>query len=973
MAVDTDKASPDPPLVGREGALAELDAELERGLAGDFRVALVTGTAGLGKTRLAAEALRHFTGRAICLSARAYRWGGTASFGPWVEALDRHLRHIGRDQARRLCRTSLASLLTSVEPVDGALQREPQRQELLEGLVDLFDRLSAETPVIITLDDVHLADLSSWEALRYLGRRLSGAPIAVIATARPGELQQHPIAGEVLVGLGEDGMLHRLALEPLRRPDVVRLAHEILRAETSAGSAFVIEPLVTWLSERSAGHPLYIIGLLRAFIEEGADPTAPRLKRIPESLRERINLDVQGLDATPRALLEVLAVVEGRIDSGGLHEISGLELHELGSALEALCTARLVHEHADGAALAYEVAHPIVADSVYQQIGGTRRAILHRHIARTLLRAGRLGSAAGHYARAVGPGDDEAVEALCDAMRQAEGRGLYQEALAALAVLLEVLPADDPRWLRVLHAMTWQSDWVLSHLAESDVATAIAAMERIEPRVAAGDAVAHGTVQLHLAAFRSFGAGRMDAAERACRAAIASFEAAGDDERTLLARNELAWIRGCGHDLAEDAALAGEVLADAVRDGHPRAAIYASGTQGYALGWLGRFAEADRLFEYSIELARQTNATYRLAWALAQRGMTFALAGRLEDAFTALEAALGADPLAADALTLEYVAHCNWLAGHLANAIGAVERTAVRRPMRGSRRRAWAAALAARLHAEMGLRARSDSGLELAQATYEGRHILTWSCWWEWTAGFLAWHDDQPDRALEALGRTVERLRSIGAAPCEALVLADTVQVAAEAGDHAIAIAAADRLAEIARMAGGDLLRGLSCLARAWSDLATGSRDTAAAAADAAAQQLSVAGYRLYHGIALDVQGRALEPDDRTAAVSALSAAADVFNACDAAWRRDAALSRLARLGSRGRRAAAVHGPGALSDRERDVAVLAARGDTAREIGEHLFIGRRTVETHLANVYLKLGVASKRELVRRAEEFALRP
>ena len=64
-------------------------------------------------------------------------------------------------------------------------------------------------------------------------------------------------------------------------------------------------------------------------------------------------------------------------------------------------------------------------------------------------------------------------------------------------------------------------------------------------------------------------------------------------------------------------------------------------------------------------------------------------------------------------------------------------------------------------------------------------------------------------------------------------------------------------------------------------------------------------------------------------------------------------------------------GPGSLSRREREVALLAARGETAPQIAEHLSISERTVESHLVSVYAKLGVASKAELIRRAEEFGL--
>jgi DNA-binding CsgD family transcriptional regulator len=89
-------------------------------------------------------------------------------------------------------------------------------------------------------------------------------------------------------------------------------------------------------------------------------------------------------------------------------------------------------------------------------------------------------------------------------------------------------------------------------------------------------------------------------------------------------------------------------------------------------------------------------------------------------------------------------------------------------------------------------------------------------------------------------------------------------------------------------------------------------------------------------------------------------------------WRRQRSLDALRRLGSAGRRAAAAAlGPDSLTRREREVARLAATGMSAKEIAGLLFVGERTVESHLASVYAKLGVHSKLQLVARATELGL--
>ena len=106
--------------------------------------------------------------------------------------------------------------------------------------------------------------------------------------------------------------------------------------------------------------------------------------------------------------------------------------------------------------------------------------------------------------------------------------------------------------------------------------------------------------------------------------------------------------------------------------------------------------------------------------------------------------------------------------------------------------------------------------------------------------------------------------------------------------------------------------------------------------------------------------------------MAALERAAAMLEQCGSSWRRERWLDALRRLGSAGRRAAAAAlGPGSLTRREREVARLAATGMSAKEIAGRCSSGKRTVESHLASVYAKLGVDSKLQLVRRAAELGL--
>jgi DNA-binding CsgD family transcriptional regulator len=208
--------------------------------------------------------------------------------------------------------------------------------------------------------------------------------------------------------------------------------------------------------------------------------------------------------------------------------------------------------------------------------------------------------------------------------------------------------------------------------------------------------------------------------------------------------------------------------------------------------------------------------------------------------------------------------------------------------------------------------------------------------------------------------------------PFFAMVLVDLAEVAAERAQADVAGDAAESLGRVATTLDRTLYRGMAAHATASARLASKLPDEATEAASQAVDRFSAVGAQAYLGRALDVLGRSLAETDRSRAREALRQAAETFEACGAVWRRDRALIALGQLGGAGRRmVGAFRGGGSLTRREREVAQLAAQGLSAKEIAVQLAIGERTVETHLARAYAKLGLASKIDLVRHASELGL--
>ena len=231
------------PLVGRSEAVAEVEAVLAAGRAGRGSLVLVTGEAGVGKSRLVQE---------VVSRAAGYRtaWHGcepaAAAFRPWV----------------RLLRTVVPGR-ADVFP-DGGPPTEGMRERMFDDVVDLLATSAADTPLLMVLDDVHDADASSLELLGHVARQLRATRVVIIATCRDGEAAwqgRGRIRGE-LVRAGRSVPLATLSTDDVARlmaasgssprPDTLRVV-----AQRTGGSPLLVTELVTFLRSRGGlGDPI---------------------------------------------------------------------------------------------------------------------------------------------------------------------------------------------------------------------------------------------------------------------------------------------------------------------------------------------------------------------------------------------------------------------------------------------------------------------------------------------------------------------------------------------------------------------------------------------------------------------------------------------------------------------------------------------------------------------------------------------
>ena len=348
-----------------------------------------------------------------------------------------------------------------------------------------------------------------------------------------------------------------------------------------------------------------------------------------------------------------------------------------------------------------------------------------------------------------------------------------------------------------------------------------------------------------------------------------------------------------------------------------------------------------------------------------------AFQGRIADAADLVEQAKSSSPAYRDSILVEIECCVAWLAGDTARALAsALEEASWTRVT--SRRRSFGMTVGAIAAVEADDVLVAKRLLDRAHAALGGRDWSFFLQYAHYAESVIAWHEGSPAECVARLRPAIERMLEMEVRPWAAFALKDLAEAAADAGDTAAASGAADHLGALAVVMDVPLYRGLAAAGSAWEHLARGEGEHGAALARQAIGSLQSTGCRGYEARARYLLARCLSTSQRTEAVRELEQAAAAFDRGGGVWRRERALEALRRLGNAGRRAAAAAlGPSSLTRREREVARLAARGMSAKQISQTLFIGERTVETHLANVYAKLGVKSKLQLVRQAAELGL--
>jgi DNA-binding CsgD family transcriptional regulator/tetratricopeptide (TPR) repeat protein len=936
-------------LTGRDAELSRIELLLDRVVTADPAAVLVEGEPGIGKSRLLRELSRRADERGFSVvEARADEWARDVPFAALAEALDPVFAE-QRDLVASLDpreQRGLAVVLPGLVPGELAPLDTGERHLVHQALGSVLQSLAQRTGCLLVLDDVQWADPATIEVLAGLLRRLPEAPVLVAMAARAGQVP--PRLASSFGALLREGRAERVELGPLSREDAARLfdgpdvAVRLDRIYAlSGGNPFYLEQL-----DRTAAGPAR------------GDDGLP----VPAAVRDSLVAELADLEPVERMVLECAAVVGDPFDVEIVEEVAERDVLD---ALDGLLARSLVRPAAT--ARRFQFRHPLVRAAVYEHAGGGWRIGAHGRAAAALAARGAPAVVrAPHVEHVARSGDLDALATFAEAARDA----LSRSPVAAshwYDAALRVLPAaghDDLR--RELHLGRAKALGNESRFTET-----LAELEEVIAGLPAADVTTRAALSYECAHIEVL-IGYPAAALRRCHAALAGLEGHRDvyaarlwqgASLAALATRDFEAATSCGlralellEDLA-DPGLEAEVHAqlalsrgadgrDADRGRHHLDAgaaslERASGPEVAAhldavtkLWWaalmLEQWEKSLQYVDLGLRAAQEHGVPRVLVPLLSGRAETLVALGRLDDALEAITEAIdavrGNDYPQAICLTLRGRARVlRWL-GRSADAVAAAEEALVvhegePKGFLGDAEPEWTAAMvlldAGQAQRAQQLMLTGFGGSELPNVVPSGRAEA---------------HEAFVDAAL-ALG-DLETARHHAAAAEAAATGSPLAQAAAARSLAAVCLAAEEPAA-------------------------------ASSVLEAALRRLEGTQSVLEQALVLLASGRVRAAcGDRAGAIEHLERAEVVFATAGAEARRAACALELRRLGRRGGSAPRRPGSGqsgvaALSKREREVADLVADGETNRGIGSRLFLSEKTVEAHLRNVFVKLGVTSR--------------
>lgn len=975
-----------PSLVGRSAQLRGLEEHFGAAAGGSGRLVVLSGEAGVGKTRLLAEFLSRVSqdGRAEVLEGLCYDEDPALPYGPVIEALRGWMRRRGNDVVAGPAGPWMGDLarllpeLGQAPPLLGESEAPAQKRRVFEGIYQVLRPTAAQPSRLLVLEDLHWSDQTSQELLRHLARAIEGDRILIVGTYRKDELhRRHPLT-HWLADLSRERLLAEVNLGPLTRDEVAQMMGEILGRAAVPG-------FVGAVYDRTAGNPFFVEEILKSLMESGemeevmlAAQQGRGLDRlqIPLSVRDSVVGRTAGLSDTTTQVLKFAAVIGRAFDFELLLGLTGLSEEVLLKSIGDLVERQLVAEVKQEGEDRFEFRHALTREAIYEDLLGREKRRMHLEVLQAIeqtrafegngrvdqlayhsLKARELEKAA-HYAELAG----ERAARMC----------AFREAIAHYEVALELREGGSPREKADLLDRLGQAAHPVgvSSVTFRYWKEARALYEEI------GDGPKMAEMDLRLSRI-SWEAGDPGAAFVYAQAALAGLEAAEPSKNLAYAYSTLSQLHMLSSRPQESIRWGEKAISLAEQLGDDRTKAHSLNNIGVSLGELGEAERGLACLTESLDISVRLGLAFDTARACNNMAETLVILGRIEQALEMYRLGIRKGEESGADLSRGFV-FGNMGAILIFQGKWAEAEEVIARGIRlGEAGMPMALLVAqpqmARLHLARGefetalglleeIRPNVDRGGEFQNL--RDVYPLLAAC--QLRLG-------RRDEARRTLDRIYEMWRAVGPIVGGVLMMAEAASLYTELGEWEKAEALVVGLRSV-------VARSSTPWTRAWhaeaeGHLALGVDPAAAAARFGAALEdwntmglaPSAARSRMRRAQAILATG-----GDRQAATADLTAAGKTFEGLGARPDLEELAAIRARFGMGRGPDRGGGGPlAALTPREREVLALLASGLTNREIAGRLVISAKTAEIHVGNILGKLGLKSRAQAAALAVEYGL--
>lgn len=475
--------------IGRGQELSVLKEELRLAAGGKGRLCLISGTAGVGKTRLINE-LRPYAEEngMLFVSGKCNKYGASLPYSPFAEAVAEYVDLMKRKppqemeiQVRNIRRVlgELGGAITKIAPaletfigkMPELVELEPERERMrfFNVAYSFFSSISTpNNPVIIFLDDLQWSDLGTTKLLHFIAPKLSGTHLLILGSYREEEIpKEHPLA-ILLKNCRESGMVYReINLRPLQPKEM-----GLLIKDTFGYKEEVPGQLLMTVQERTKGNPFYSLQMLRSLVDEKVlyleesqwkfDEEKIRRVDLPSSLIELLLGRLDQLKPEIKRILTYASVIGREFSYKLLKGITKKPAEEILGVLDEALIHVFIWEKPGLIKGAYTFSHDKIREALYEKLGPEERRGLHEEIAGYLEEEHKddieqvIYDLAYHYPK--GLNKDKALHYSIAAGDRAKSIYANEEVLrfyeVALALLEEKgIRAGDRLWLRLREGM----------------------------------------------------------------------------------------------------------------------------------------------------------------------------------------------------------------------------------------------------------------------------------------------------------------------------------------------------------------------------------------------------------------------------------------------------------------------------------------------------------------------------------------